>query len=245
MTDTNNAIFDRGYLRSGGALLAVTSLLIVVMIMHHPVLTADHGMTAFAVDMRSAARMDQIVHGSLMAIYAVQTVGFYLFSARVGFRNPAAAAGFLAFLAGALVMMIPATLDGFVTPDLAAACIQAQDGCTSSDASVLRLVGVMIQNFTKLALVLISVATACWSLPLLFKKGSARFVAVIGLICAATPAFVVVFYAVDLRPGNLTEFVAAQVVWNLAVACMMLFDGGSFDTTLERERKGRAAGPTR
>ena len=226
MTDTEDQASVGNGLRFGGALLAVTAASTLILVMHHPVLHAHHDMAEIATGIGALARMDRIVHGGLMATFAVQALGFYIFSIRLGFRNPAVAAGFLAFAAGVVVMVVPTTLDGFVTPDLAAACQRAQGGCTVADASVLRLVAMMIQDFTKVALVSISLVTACWSLALIMRKGLAsRSVGIIGVVCAALPASVLFFSDVYLQPGNLAGIIAAQVVWGLTVAGLMIFGG--------------------
>ena len=87
-------------------------------------------------------------------------LGFHLFSARLGWERPPVAAAFMAYVAGVVFMVIAATLDGFVTPDLVAgACPPSSMTCANSDG-VFHLVSVLIQDFSKLGLVVMSVATA-------------------------------------------------------------------------------------
>jgi hypothetical protein len=230
MTAIEEQVAGRHGLRFGGALLAVTALLTLILIMHHPVLPHHQTMAETAEGIGASAKMDRIIHGGLMATLGVQVLGFYIFSCRMGVRNPIIAAGFLAFLAGVLVMIIPATLDGFVTPDLTEACLRVQGGCTVTDASVLRFVALAIQDFTKVALVAISLGTACWSMALLTRKGlPSRSAGLIGLICAVIPAAVLLLSPVYLRPGNLAWIIAAQVIWSLVVAGLMIFDRLSDD----------------
>jgi hypothetical protein len=56
-----------------------------------------------------------------------------------------------------------------------------------------------------------------------------RGVGVVGLICAALPASVLFFSAVYLRPGNLAEIIAAEVIWTLVAAGLMIFPDGRAD----------------
>jgi len=218
----------RGAQRFGAALLALTGLFTLGLVTNHPTLGARHDVQAVAVGIQALARVDRLVHGLLMLVLCLQAIGFYIFSARLGWRSPAVGAGFTAFAAGVVVMTIPATLDGFVTPDLAAACLKLSMGCSGADAGALRLVAVMIQDFTKLALTLMSAAALGWGLALVPRGGwLSRIAGVVGLVCAVLPAWVLLTSEVYLRPGNLAEIIAAQVVWTLAAAAVLLLGGGA------------------
>jgi len=209
--------------RFGAALLALTGLLTLALVMNHPVLEGRHDIQSVAVGIQALATADRLVDGLLMAVLGLQAVGSWIFSARLGWRGPAVAAGFLAFAAGAVVMTIPATLDGFVTPDLADACLKLSVGCGGADAGALRLVAVMIQDFTKLALILMAAAAASWGVALLFRPGWLnRMAGIAGLACAAVPAWVLLSSAVYLRPSNLAAIIAAQVVWSLVAAAVLV-----------------------
>ena len=209
----------------GAVLLALTGLFTLALVLNHPVLAGRHDVKAVAVGIQALARVDRLVHGLLMVVLGLQAVGFCIFSARLGWRSPAAAAGFLAFAAGAVVMTIPATLDGFVTPDLAEACLKLPLGCGAPDAGAFRLVAVMIQDFTKLALILMAAAAAAWGLALLARPGwLSRVAGLIGLACAAAPTWVLLTSAILLQPGNLAQIMGAQVVWSLAAAAVLLGD---------------------
>jgi len=225
-TPTQDPSPSRGARRFAGMLLVATGLLSLGLVMNHPSLGAHQGVQAAAVGIQAVARADRIVHGSLMAVFGLQALGFYIFSARLGFGRPAVPLGFLAFAAGAVVMIIPTTLDGFVTPDGAAACLKVAGGCAATDAGAFRLVAAMIQDFTKVALILLSVGTAGWGLALVSRGGwLSRLAGVVGLVCAVLPAWVLMTSEVYLRPGNLAEIIAAQVVWAVAAGALMLGGG--------------------
>ena len=208
--------------RLAAALLAVPALLSFVLILHHPALHGRHGVADVAAGIQAVARMDRIVHGGLIAMFALQTVGFFLFCGKLGWGRPAVAVGFLAYTAGVLLMVIPTTLDGFVTPDLAAACLSAPQGCGGTGGGVFRLVAAMIQEFTKAALIVMSAGTCAWAAVLLFGTGVvSRVAGAIGLLCAVAPVAVLLLSDIYLRPGNLAGMIAAQVVWSFVAAGVM------------------------
>jgi hypothetical protein len=210
--------------RVGGAILALTGVLMLGLILNHPTVAGHQAVQALAVSIGRVAAVDRLVHGMLMAIIGLQAVGFYVFAARLGLRGPAVAAGLMAFTAGAVVMVIPATLDGFVIPDVASACLKLAGGCGAADVGALRLISAMIQDFTKVALILMSAASAAWGAALAVRRGwLTRIAGVVGLACAVVPAWVLLTAVVNLRPGNLAQIIAAQVVWALVAAGVLLF----------------------
>jgi len=206
-----------------GALLALTAILTLVAILHHPSLAGRHDVRQTAEAMLPLASMDRLVHGALMLLIALQTFGFALFGRSLGFNRLAVAAGLAAFAAGAVLMVIPTTLDGFVTPDLAQACLSAPERCANADAGAFRLVSIMIQDFTKVALILTAASTACWSSVLLTAgTGLRRVAGLVGLLCAVVPAGVLVFSNVVLRPDSLLWIMGSQILWTSIVAGLMI-----------------------
>ena len=214
-------------------LLAVPAILTLVLILHHPVLRGGHDIASVAAGIGSLAVMDRLVHGGLIVVLGLQTLGFTLFSAHLGWARPAVVAGFMAYAAGVLLMIVPATLDGFVTPDLAAACLTAAHGCGATDEGVFRLIAVMIQDFTKLALVVMAAGIAGWSVALLTGSSArSRIGGIAGLACAAVPVVILLSSSVTLQPGNLAGIIASQTVWSLLAATLMV-TGGATVTAVE------------
>ena len=200
----------------------MTALLSLLAVVHHPVLPPVHGAAETTQAIRALAGMDRLVHGSLMALFALQTVGFYYFSAGLGFQRPAALAGFVAYAAGALTMVIPATLDGFVTPDLMEECALAS-GCGAGQDAVIALIAAAIQDFTKIALAATALATLCWGSALIRRPGRVqRAAGFAGLACALAPLTLLALSRIHLGPSNLAVIIAAQLVWNLTAATAML-----------------------
>jgi len=214
---------SRGARYFGGVLLAMTGVLMLGLVLHHPTVEGRLSVQALSAAIQRVAGVDRFVHGMLMAIIGLQALGFYLFSARLGFRKPAVAAGFMAFAAGAVLMAVPTTLDGFVTPDFAAACLKLPGGCGAADVGALRLIGAMVQDFTKVALILMSTAAAAWGVALLPRPGWLnRLAGLAGLACGVAPAWVLLTASINLRPDNLALIIGAQVVWSLVASAVML-----------------------
>jgi hypothetical protein len=204
-------------------LLAVPAILTVVLILHHPVLRGGHDVASVVNGIGSLASMDRLVHGGLIMVLGIQTLGFTLFSTHLGWGRPAVVAGFMGYAAGVLLMILPATLDGFVTPDLAAACLTAPHGCGATDAGVFRLIAIMIQDFTKLALVVMAAGIAAWSVALLTGTNALiRIGGIAGLVCAVVPVVILLSSSVTLQPGNLAGMIASQTVWSLLAAALMI-----------------------
>lgn len=218
--------------RLAAVLLAGPALLTLVLVLHHPVLRGAHGAEEVAAAVAVLGPALRIMHGGVLVLFAMQVLGFYRFSARLGWDRAAVAAGFLAYAAGTALTAVPALLDGFVAPDLAAACLRAaqgaSQGCGPADGAVFRLVVVVIQDFTKAGLIAMSAGTGAWALALLTgaaDRGAAgmveRAAGVVGLLCAATPVVMVLRANVWLGPGNLAGFLAPQTVWTLFAATVV------------------------
>ncbi len=209
------------------ALLGLPAILSFILILHHPTLHGIHGSAQAAQHIQATATLDGIVHGGLMLLYGMQAVGFYLLSAWLGWRRPAVVAAFMAYTASVIILAIPATLDGFVTPDIIAGCLPSLQGCADAEKAAFPIIGAMIQDFTKVALVTTDIATLFWSLTLLSIKSLAgRAAGVAGLLCGAVPMGIMLFSNIRLQPGNLAVVILAQVIWSLIAAALMM-DGAA------------------
>jgi len=211
--------------RLAGAVLALTAFLTLVAVLHHPMLHGPKNMNIVEIarGLQAAAGMDRLIHGSLIGILSLQLVSLYVFSVGLGLRRPVIAAGFMAYAAGVVFMVIPSMLDGFVTPDLATACIARLHGCDATDVSVFTLVAVMIQNFTKVALVAMAMGIFCWSVALLLGRDWIdRASGILGIPLAATPLIIFMSSNIHLGPENLAGIIASQVTWNLLVAIHLI-----------------------
>lgn len=205
-----------------GAVIGVATLLAVVMILHHPVV---HG---GAVKVMQAAGklagLDHLVHGVLIALMGVLTLGFFHLTQRLGFQRPAAAAGFIAFAGGSALVSVAATFDGFVVPDVAAWCTAPGHACSDSGADMLVLISAAIQDFTTVGFVAQSIALVAWGLALLTAREGwfGRGVGALGLLCGGASAAILIGAHVFLTPQTLLMIFAFYGVWYLAVAVWLI-----------------------
>jgi hypothetical protein len=208
------------------ACIALGAILALVMVLHHPTLdrSAVHDAADAARGIERLAPLDRLVHGMLMLLYWLQTAGFYYFARRLGFQRPAVLAGFMAYVAGALLLTIPATLDGFVTPDLPRLC--GADGCVGAQLPGIAVISIAIQDFTKVALVATAVATLSWAAALIVpRRGvSSLLLGILGLAGGGIPIGLIVFGGIVLTPATLGVLVMSQLVWNLGVAGWLVGD---------------------
>lgn len=205
-----------------GFILAVTALLSLLAILHHPTLEGVHSAKETVDAIRALAGMDKLVHGTLMLIFSAQAIGFYYFCRQLGFGRLTVLAGFVAQMIGTVVLIIPTTLDGFVTPDLVDACARSAE-CGVLPKATIYLIAVAIQDFTKIALVAISLATLLWSLALITLPGMIhRAIGALGLLCGVGPIAVFALSSLTLQPDNLAAIMMAPIVWTLAVALLLI-----------------------
>jgi len=205
-----------------GIALTLSAIVSLIAILHHPTLSGVHSGEETVRAVHALAGMDKLVHGTLMLIFSVQTVGFFHFSARLGFHRAGVVAGLMAYALGTVALFIPTTLDGFITPDLMDACA-ASPNCGVMPVALIQLVAIAIQDFTKISLVAISLATLCWSACLVGLPGWInRAAGGIGLICGLVPLAVFGLFSVYLQPNNLAEIMLAPLIWTLTAGALML-----------------------
>ena len=196
--------------------LAGAGILSFAVVLHHPTLQSAHDAQGAVRAIHALGNLDRAVHGSLMALIALQTAAYWRFTARLGADKPLALMGFVAYALATATMMIPATLDGFVTPDLSDACLPASS-CGAGREAMFALVSACIQDFTKLALAATSFAILFWAIAGTRTRLGVPIL-LIGLACAVPPLAVLWLSGLRLQPHNLALFLLGQVVWGLVAA---------------------------
>ena len=196
--------------------LAGAGLLSFAVVLHHPTLQGVHDAQGIAHAIHALGNRDRAVHGSLMALIALQTAAYWRFTVRLGPERPLALMGFVAYALATAMMMIPATLDGFVTPDLSDACLPASP-CGGGREAMFALVSACIQDFTKLALAATSFAILFWAIAGVRGRSGLATV-LIGIVCAIPPLAVLWQSGLRLQPYNLALFLLGQVAWGLTAA---------------------------
>ena len=205
-----------------GAVIGLAAVLAVVMILHHPVVHGGAG--AIMASAERLAGVDRVVHGVLIGLMGLLILGFLHLTQRLGFQRPAAAAGFVAFAGGSVLVCIAATFDGFVVPDVAGWCTAPGHVCAGSGTDMLVLISAAIQDFTKISFVAQSIGLICWGIALLTgREGWAgRVVGILGLIGGAAPAVILLGSHIVLSPHSLLMIFGCYGVWYLAAAAWLI-----------------------
>jgi len=197
-----------------GWLLAVTTLLSLILIAHHPV-----------ADLRNPARglqnivamgnTDRWVHGLLILIVVLLATGFSGFAWRLGVAHPLVMAGWLSQILGAMALIGAGLIDGFIIPDLA-----ARGGAAAYD--LIGLGGIWIQADTKLGLVLTAASAVFFGHALLHHRGGALWIGLLGIGVGGFSAAFVLTMAARFNPPLLLAYMSAQAAWHLTVAFWMI-----------------------
>ena len=211
-----------------GYTLAGLSALAFIALLHHPV---GHGgePAAMLASMRAQTTMDQLVHATMAMIFGVLATAMALFAARLGLHRFSVSAGLVAFSCGFVMTVLAAMTDGFVIPAIIARCAAASASpCIAETLTLLRLSAIQIEFLTRFSFVAIALAVAAWSTALLFTGDVARWAGLVGLASAAAQ-FAALFAASSrLTPSSLLVIFAAQAVWYLLTAALMIMRIGPF-----------------
>jgi len=208
--------------RQAGIVIAAGTGLAVVSLALHPVVQAPSAEAALG-RIVELARLDQLVHGVLMAIYAGLLFGFARFARTLGLGRPSVQAGLIAYGLGCLGVFGAALLDGFVIPDLARQYLGSAREAACGDLLV--LCAILIQVLTRLALVAQSVGIAFWALAASLEPTRHRGIAVIGFGVAAA-LLVLVLAAPVMAPHGLIGILLLQGLWNLWIAAHLIRGAG-------------------
>jgi len=197
-----------------GWLLAVTTLLSLVLIAHHPV--ADlHDPARGLSNIIAVGNAQRWVHGLLILIILLFATGFSGFAWRLGIAHPLIMAGWLSQILGAMVLMGAGLIDGFIVPDLA-----ARGGTAAYD--LIGLSGVWIQADTKLGLVLLAVSAVFFGHALLHHRGGALWIGLLGIGVGGFSAVYVLSMTTHFNVQLLLAYMSAQAAWHLTVAFWMI-----------------------
>jgi hypothetical protein len=200
-----------------GWLLAVTTVLTLALIAHHPV--ADmHDRARGLQNIVAVGDRGRWVHGALIMMMVFFTTGFSGFAWRLGIAHPLVMAGWLSQLLGAVAMIAAAITDGFVIPDLAA----RMAGQTEMGYAMITLCGSWIQAETKLGFVLMALSAVFWGHALLHHKGGARWIGLLGIAAGGFSAAFILTMTLRFDVSRLFGYMTAQSAWYLTVAFWMM-----------------------
>lgn len=169
------------------------------------------------------SRLSAVVHGVLITLMLLIAYGFVDFALRRGLPRPLIRAGGIAYGCGVLVMVGAALVSGFIITDVASKLPHTTAVDWQINLQILLLCGVLNQSCANFAVVAMSAGIVCWSVDLCRNSGSLRAVGVFGCLIGLVPAIALMFGEVHLDVHGMTEVVAAQAAWNIAVALLIIY----------------------
>ncbi|MBV9409644.1 MAG: hypothetical protein JO164_12525 [Candidatus Eremiobacteraeota bacterium] len=207
---------------AAGIIIAAGALLTLVAVAHHP--TVGHhtrGAAALAAVVRFAPT-DRLVHGTLIAVIGALVYAFAVYTLRRGTVRPAALAGFVAYTLGSATTIVAASIDGFLVPEIAARYAGAPPETLPAATSLLILCSLAIQVATKLGMAALGAGIVLWSTDLIRESGVVRAVGALGFVAAVASVIAAFAGTGALTPASLLLVLAAQTVWYLAVAALLV-----------------------
>ncbi len=197
-----------------GWLLALTTLLCLIVIAHHPV--ADlHDPGRSLQNIAALGSADRWMHGLVILVVLLITTGMSGFAWRLGIAHPLVMAGWLSQAFGALALIGAGLIDGFVVPDLA-----ARGGPAAFD--LLALCGAWLQADTKLGFVLLALSAVFLGHALLYHRGGALWIGLLGIGVGGFSAVFVLTLGARFTAPLLLIYMTGQTAWYLTVAFWMI-----------------------
>jgi hypothetical protein len=209
-----------------GAAFALCGAACLMLMLNHP----RNPVQTFPDLLKSEAQnqfVDAFVHGGFMVTLGVLAVCMVLLGRRLGSTKVSVVIGLMAFLAGCAVLAASMTLDGLVTPALAARFAgtdNAEDLHTAKTLFI--LLGMLIRFLMPIGFLLQFIAMFSLSSVVVRNRGLARLAGVFGLLAALIWAV-----ALTAAPAALAMHVALggillQAIWYLMLSTV-LFRGDS------------------
>ncbi|HEX4295270.1 MAG TPA: hypothetical protein VHZ29_14135 [Rhizomicrobium sp.] len=205
--------------RGAGILSIATGIAAFALLANHPG-GAAHDFAGVLRDEAANRVMDAVVHGGFIAVLALQTVCYAIFSARIGFSRATAAAGLIFFAFGTAFLSASMVLDGLVTPAVAAKYLAAPDRIEFA-RSLFVLIGTLIGFLMPIGLAFQSAAIACWGWALSASRLS-RAAGVFGLALGAISLAALASNLAAPNPLVLMGAIAATSVWAVVTGIVLL-----------------------
>jgi len=204
-----------------GWLLAASSLLSLLFMLHHPSVaaTATGQMVA---EVSREALLAMTVHGVLIAMLFVQFYSLTVLSVRLGLRRGPVIAGLTAQAAGVLAMLGAALISGFLVPDLAGHLGGASREALEMGRQQMSFAHLANQRLAQVGVVAMGLAMAMWSITLLADRGFTRLIGAAGLLLGSALVTAMLSGRITLHVHGMTLVLAILVVWYLAVAVQLI-----------------------
>ena len=205
--------------RAAGFAILAGLLLSLAFMAGHPI-PRSHSRTEFVAEVTHLALSNSVVHGSLIACVGVLVAGYSGLAYRLGLASLVVRAGLVAYAIGAAGWVAAGLLNGFILP----AFVTQYAGRPPGDLDAMRHIQSVgreaNQASSRMAVLAVSVAVACWSLAL----GRRGFLAtaVVGSIAAVLPASAVLTGHLAMDVHGMWMFLVCQVVWGGFIASLLI-----------------------
>lgn len=207
--------------RAAGIAVAAAAILSIIFVAFDQNAAGD---TPLAV-MESITKIrfvHQAVHAGAIASLLALAFGFASFAWRLGLRRPVVLTGLVAFEIGCMAMVGATLLDGFITPDLAAAFVKASPESVKTGYNLLVFIGIALTDLARLAWVFQAVGTLAWSWALVRDRGFSRKIGSVGVISALVVGIAASASGASISLPAILGILLAQLVWYLAAARYLL-----------------------
>ena len=204
-----------------GGLLLGCALLSMLVAAHHPT-SGSHDLAAVMRALAARKGMIEGVHGGLLALFALQLVGFYGFARLLGLARPLPAAGLVLIAIGGMAMMAAGAINGFALPAFASTYPALLPGDVQAATAALRLCWALNQAMASIGAVAMGGAMLLWSLALAARTGWPRLVGALGIVAGAVIVGGISSGLLRLHVGGFIFFTLLFSSWGAAVALLML-----------------------
>jgi hypothetical protein len=208
--------------------LAMTSVLVLFALMHHPSIASTTGQQDTLQQIVALQGKDQLVHGTLIAMLAVLGWSFSVFGQRLGAQRPSVVAARNFYYLGCGALTIAMLFDGFILPHFATRFVGPAAGDVGAVFVVLGFLGSVVQIFSKLGFLAMSIAILCWAFVLVRSTclpGWMRIGGALGAAMSLIPALALGLASVRLAPATLLVTFAMYIFWNVIAAAILIAPG--------------------
>jgi hypothetical protein len=173
-------------------------------------------------DLAANGGFNALVHGFLIGVYLLLILGFWGFSDWLGSDRPAVRGGIVAYAAGAFAGVAGAIQSGFVGRTLAFNYLDAKPEEINSVVAAFRVSGA--QNFAwgRMWMIAISAAFLLWSIELVRRDGSAKYLGGFGVIIGIVGFIGIPSGLIPLTVVALVGLILAQTAWSIGAGLLMI-----------------------
>jgi hypothetical protein len=217
---TTDATLSRSHssVRAAGALLALASVLMVAFMAFHP-RAHFHGKDDFVSAFADIAMINGLVHGSLVALFAVMLYGYSVFADCPSSSHPAMRLGLIAFGLGALPIVGAAITSGFVVPEYVARYANKSAGDLEIMQHVVRLAFTIIRVCSQVGVAATLLAILIWAIAVF---GNRPVLSTVGLLAGGIPVVALATGHLPMDIHGMMVFTLAQAIWGLVVGIAMM-----------------------